>query len=743
MAAVAELPFQPQQVTEYTDFVRLAAEEAQVAIARPAIDHPLAREIDRALADRLERLGAGTRLAPEGDRNATIKLRLIPDALGHVPRNRPQSYLLDTRGGSPQLTATTPFGLYYGVLALCQLLGRRQGALGTPELKVRDWPDFAYRGLFVEPRWGADLMGLDDWKALIDTLARLRCNVLTISLHSCWPGERGGEPLEHLFVPFGSWPELNTTQRRDYYSPQAGDWVVKTYLPRMFAEDLLGHVVAYGSDRGVMVRPHWGGVGQSTLIPRVVPEISAQDARGNPKGYGYCLANEATLAVLFELLDDVVNRCLTPNGIEYFHIGGERAHPRVGVKPGRPYEHVSPWCECSACGQRSPEEQHLDYVVRVAKRLVSKGIRQVGVWCDELLHDEARAEALHARLDQEGLAENLVLQWSWRSDLGARPDRLPAGQLKGCWVSCPTGDTPQRPYRSRLNAIYRAVRAGREQEAEGVEGYGPFDPVYDRDLRALAEYAWNVEGTGTPEAFCERYARDVFGGHWKAGLEGFRLFDSVAASPPAAGLVSGLVHSTYRAGQDEASANIRENYPQWLLRELAQAPATLTSSIAQCAHEARKARQVWERDIWADAPQQQTSLLECRRLELLAIAMEALAIIVRSYQRLRDEHIIGARAAGALAIGRRRTQMLLRVIDDLLGDIEAQRPAYLVPHVLSELSLMRRFVAELDDELGKLHQLADQERLLEVPELRCLAIEPVPWTAGARMPGPGDEGTKG
>src|SRR5262249_48194646 len=147
-----------------------------------------------------------------------------------------------------------------------------------------------------------------------------------------------GRRTELLLVPFPEHPRLRTPQTIRWYSPAAGDEQTLTYLPRMFEEDFLGQVVAYGRERGVAVRPRFDGPGRTALIPSQYPVVSAHDAEGRPTGYGYCLSGEQTYELLFSLYDSLIRRHLRPNGGTWWHLGLDEAEASAGIDasdPGR------------------------------------------------------------------------------------------------------------------------------------------------------------------------------------------------------------------------------------------------------------------------------------------------------------------------------------------------------------------------------------------------------------------------
>ncbi len=729
MPAMDRLFPQPQEMHIRDEFVRLVllrAEEALVSV--PDINHDVLEQACLLLEDRLGALGLGRsrRLGPgeTAGQAPHFVLRLNPEAVATLPVNSRQGYILTTQSSQATVTAATAFGLYHGVQTLTQLLEQRGGEIGCPELQLRDWPDMAYRGIFAESRWGTDLMGLPDWQRALDYLAALKFNVLTIGIYNCWPIQYNMAPSEYLYVPLRKYPHLKTPFRCDYYSAVHQAWQAKTYLPVMFDEDLFGQVANYGRQRGIIVRPHWNGPGHTTLIPRLVPECSAVDEHGEPTGYGYCLSRDATYQILGEMLDEVIARYLEPNGIDHFHIAADEVYPLVGVRPDKPYEKISPWCRCDLCRDRTEAELYVNYITRLARHLNQRGIKHISMWCDQLVRGGSINEELKRRFDEEGLTDKIILHWWKYHDFY---DNLHPELGLRRWVTPMSGYFFHMAYRSYLDNTFLALKTGHEQGAEGAESYCIFDPAFDRNYCALAEYAWNFRGAGPLPQFRDKYARRLFGDHWREGLEGFRYFDSVVDSPPAINLLFGMLSYGYNYAQNEEAANIRENYPQWLLKQLLNSPERITASLASCGAEVRRARKIWERDIWLNQDQQRTYLIECRRIELIASAFHGLTTILRSYEQLSNADLEPSHVVPALQIGLERLAAMLTAFDSLFADIEHHRPHYLVPQTLRELSLIRRFVEALLADLDTARDLAQEDPPAPLPDLQCMQLTPVPW----------------
>ena len=204
---------------------------------------------------------------------------------------------------------------------------------------------------------GPDWMSREDWFLVIQRLAAHKMNRLGIGLYGCWgncrfePGPDGqGWPTEFLLVPVPGHSELKSEKRLRWFSPTAREWRDETYRPRIFAEDFLAEVVAYGRERGVTVVPFLNSLGHNTLVPRLVPEISARGEAGEPLGIGYCLSNPETRQFIEGFCGSVVGRYY-PDGADLFHIQLDEVWPDH-PDPADPQRRADPWCRCPECHSR-------------------------------------------------------------------------------------------------------------------------------------------------------------------------------------------------------------------------------------------------------------------------------------------------------------------------------------------------------------------------------------------------------
>lgn len=276
----------------------------------------------------------------------------------------------------------------------------------------------------------------------------------------------------------------------NYYSPSTKKDVRLEYLPRIYEEDLFGEIIKYAKSKGVIVRPHFNTPGHNTQIPRHYPETSAKFADGTPKKYGFCMSSPATFEVMFGIFDEICDRYLLPNGIDWFHIGLDEVYPLVGMNMDMPLKRIDPWCECPECSKTSPEDRFVNYAVRLAKHLKEKGINHIGMWHDHFLRGGKMNEELKRRFEKEGLKDSVVLHW-WRySDFF--DTTMPELGFRR-WVVPMTGYFYWINYTDHSHNVFWAIDKGVEEKAEGVEAYGVWHPAFHQHYILLAAKSWNSE----------------------------------------------------------------------------------------------------------------------------------------------------------------------------------------------------------------------------------------------------------
>ncbi|MCX6050755.1 MAG: family 20 glycosylhydrolase [Chloroflexi bacterium] len=711
--ALQDLFPQPQKLVTQHGAINLANRTVQLV----ASDHSLPL-VTRALA-----------LFPTASSPAPqypITLQIAPDSLLWTQCATPaEAYSLELTETGGQLTAASAAGIFVGCQTIRQLFQDQPATL--PPLQIVDWPDFRYRGFYVESKWGPDLMTLDDWKALIDYMAALKFNSLGIGVYGCWVVQYGNQTTEFMMLPFPEHPALKTPKTLRYYSPAAQAWQTLDYLPRMATEDFFGDVVAYASENNITVRPHFNSPGHNTLIPRAYPDVSAQYPDGTPIGYGFCLSNPRSYELLFELYDSVIERYLRPHGIDWFHIGLDEVTGYLGIDPKRPFEMTAPWCQCPQCRDRDHGQQLQEYTVRVCTHLKAQGINHITLWNDALDSLGALNETLVGMLTAAGVRENVIVQW-WRYN---EPALVPRQELDlRAWVT-PMGGYWSNLFNQGYTAnIYPMLLHGQRAGAEGADIYCIYDSAFDRNYACLAQYSWNQSSGDDLYQFKSRYARAQLE-RWLGpalAVEAFAKYDQVFDEMPWTGSV---MASLLYYWHTYPNARRRGHYPFTVLSDLLDEHMRLRGALNSAAAHARTAR-----DLFAQANQQaHDPLLEQYRAECDKYigVWETFALLVRAVEqyRLANGEKIAPQLNQALTL---IAQARIRFIA-VLADLEQIKAAYLLPQILRDLSIVLVYMDQLQAELSELAEGARTGRLSALPpfpELNVNQVDLDPFVSSAQ-----------
>ncbi|HUZ46885.1 MAG TPA: glycoside hydrolase family 20 zincin-like fold domain-containing protein [Terriglobia bacterium] len=416
------------------------------------------------------------------------------------------------------------------------------------EVEIADWPEFPWRGIYVEVSSGA-CMTLQEWKDLVEWAAFLKLNTIVAGLYNCW--QRPKDSIldsEYFLFPSRKYPQFKTPVRR--YVREAGKWVERVGLPPMYRDDFLGEVVAFGKARGVSVVPYFSSLSHNTLIPRLMPEISMKDEQCRPIGYGFCPTCPKTYKVLFDLYDEIITRYARPYGITTFHAG---------------MDEVGHACLCPDCRQAWKGETnfYVDHLIRIARRLKHQGMTRVLVWHDMLHRSGLINRQLKSRLAAKGLDDLITLCWWYygapqegvlnpHSSFGRAFFRPEIGV--DAWACPSAGWDTTRPLGASLRtsnlALDRLLRQGRSRGARGTLSYSNHDPMFAQGYVNFSQDSWNQ--TPPLAETQSRYARWLFGQEHAAGLEAL-----------------GAYRRAYEAHQELVGAFYRRPAPPYLGRALA------------------------------------------------------------------------------------------------------------------------------------------------------------------------------
>lgn len=423
-------------------------------------------------------------------------------ALPHTPVHfavrdtKPEGYELRVSQHGVGINAGDSLGAVHAMRTLVDLWDQSDGS-ALPEVEIADHPTFPVRGVFAESFAGTDRMDLADWQRFLDRMGQLKFNTVGISIYGCWDIHHEGARSEFLFTPLSEFPDLKSPQRMVTWDPITESETKYQYLPKMFEHDFFGEVTRYAAQQGIDLVPQLGGPGHSTLIPRLVPELSALDEHGEPTGYGYCVSRPAARDALARLVRCLVHEHLVPNGIRRLHVAGDEYYPIRNVDPRDRKRIVSPYCQCAECAALSPGQMLIEYLLQVGQILAGAEISMVH-WQDTLVREGVLDEYLD-RTEASGLPQPAIGWWKYND-----PVPTPDASRAETW-SCPTTGLAAFLFPQDFSPnIEMALRRGHRAGTTGAFAYCLPDPADQMNYAFLADLAWNMDASG---GFRQRWAQ--------------------------------------------------------------------------------------------------------------------------------------------------------------------------------------------------------------------------------------------
>jgi len=638
-----------------------------------------------------------------------------------------EGYLLDVSDTGIYLLGDDPAGTFYACRTLESLLELKDGYLMVPKVRIRDFPDYRYRGLYIEDKWGPDLMTLDDWKHLIDFMAKIKLNFLGVGVYGCWCIQYDNKITEFLMLPLKNYPDLATPKTISYYSPGRNGSVTLEYLSPMFTQDFFGEVIAYGKDHNVTVRPHFNSMGHNTLIPRHYPKVSSKDEDDLPTGYGFCLSSKKTYEMMFRIYDEIIDRYLLPNGIRSFHIGMDEVYPLIGIDPTEPKRLIDPWCKCKECITKTHEELLVDYLLQIMSHLLEKGIEQICLWNDQLVrHMDVLGDKFIRQLEERGLKDKVVLEWWW---YGLEPPetfrtlRKELGLKR--WVNPMTGYYFWMINESYLQNIQLMTKLGYENGAEGIESYGVYDPAFHRNYLALSEWSWNRETVDRIENFRMKYTLMFRDFSSPQVAEAIAEFDKIIDPGPIRNLISQLVYYPY------TYVNKDKLYPRNYLNECLDLLLKDQKGSRQKLEEAliasNKAYEGFKTLKCSSGELSQVIrnyAAEAKRIESIAkeflLLMDACEVYNQAMELTEKPGNPHEEVLSRLETCQTRLDEILNVHDSMMTEMEEVKEDYLIPHLMRDLTMMRNAFLKLHSRLAEIVDSIRESR-------GSLELVPIEW----------------
>lgn len=505
----------PKKIEETEKKINIAAFGAKVML-KCAGREDLIKSARSTVTKKLASLGAVTTDGVRGDYKITVKVDA--DAPDFAGIESAEAYYIKTAKRETLLVGNTPAGAFYAAVTFAEMLTEENGTLYVPEAYILDWPDFKYRGHSLESRYGTEFLTREDYYDMIDYFASIKVNRLMVVLYDCWSTQYDSDPVEYLYASVPGYPEVKTLKRIKYYSAKEKKWISKNnLLPTIFEEKFFGDVVAYGLTKNVTIVPMTNSLGHNTLLPRMIPAISAKNEDGTPKKCGYCTSSDETYKVLFSWMDDIIDKYVLPYGNDEFHLGLDEVPPTYK-------------CDCPKCRDLDRIDIFIDHAIKLIKHAKERGMKRVYIYHDMFLSYGIVNDDTKKRFVDAGVDDVTVIDWWTYEDPTAGLFFGKADKVR------PIMKSVIKPYTSYQNwtvaqdcyeNIRGTVRVAVDLGFEGSCAYSTYDRSFDKNFQLLSDISWNHANIDDPEEFEARYAAKYYPDNKEEALTALRAMRDI------------------------------------------------------------------------------------------------------------------------------------------------------------------------------------------------------------------------
>ena len=225
-----------------------------------------------------------------------------------------EGYELVINNETVTLTANKVAGLFNGVQTIRQLLPAnvesavpQSGPWEIPAGTIRDYPDFAYRGIMIDV--ARHFFQVNDIKRMIDLMSAYKMNVLHLHLAD----DQGWR------IEIKKWPKLTEIGGKTQVGGGKGGF----YTQEQYSE-----IVKYAADRYVIVVPEIDMPGHTNAALASYPELNCNNT--SPELYTGTKVGFSTLCtskdITYQFITDVFTELAQITPGPYLHIGGDESH---------------------------------------------------------------------------------------------------------------------------------------------------------------------------------------------------------------------------------------------------------------------------------------------------------------------------------------------------------------------------------------------------------------------------------
>ncbi len=272
------------------------------------------------------------------------------------------AYVLRRQEGSIDVYADSERGVLYGLMSFARLLDA-QGGFGYT--LVYDAPFSSFRGVKILMPAREEI---EHFKALVDCMLYFRHNTLMLEIGGAMEYKRHPEINEGWVAYAACMSEYSgkSKQLQEYTFPWRKNSIHSncgggSYLTQEEVRDL----VAYCNERGIEVIPEVPSTSHCDYLLTRHPELAERCE--DPYPDTFCPSNPASYALLFDVLDEVIEVC-RPRMINI----GHDEYYSINI--------------CDRCRRRIMTNDALfaEDVTKIHDHLASRGVKTM-LWCDKLM----------------------------------------------------------------------------------------------------------------------------------------------------------------------------------------------------------------------------------------------------------------------------------------------------------------------------------------------------------------------
>jgi len=612
--------------------------------------------------------------------------------LKNVPENcRYDYYELKISGSEVFIRSPYQGGMVWATQTLAIIFRLLQAGHKIPNLTIRDWPALPVRGLFLECHPGLDRMSTYEWYQTFDFLSAQKFNLLGMEMYACEGNCRrdgANRPAEYLLFPIEGQDTLHSERRIRWYSAKGDFWHDERFAPQTAQSEFLSDIINYGKERGIDVVPAINFLGRNSLFSRLIPGISAKNAKGEATEYSFCLSSPATRQFLETMLGDFLAKYFQ-NGIEYFQIllDAHGDHPHAD----KPLQAESAWCACAKCKKKSHAALLADYLLWLVKFLLSKNVGKCILDYAQLLEAGFDDKAFAAFVKKLGTPEKLVVLL--RGDEKGQPltslgvkDLAKLGVQT--WMAPLFCQGICDGFLPPVTNVDKLAKKAITDKASGLMGGKVIDFSSADQLAVLSAFAWQNTTAIKPDKLVQAWYAAVFGKAGNAVQEALGTLAKASSEPAYA--VCRQLDDFYIGDKDKTWP---KPFPEALLNRLSKLKGA-DKSLAQASSLASKAMvSLAKVTLAAENPAIASVLLDSLRAD--CTRLQGGSDIFRFLLQLRTT-IAKDGVHKPLA---KTCQDASKALKAQLTEFEKGKASWIVSDSLQPLSYLLIFLQQLEDDL--------------------------------------------